>query len=103
MYFVKGYKTLTKTQIKYVNRIVDECAASKSHVDMMNRLVSIADDIIVEVTLCNTPGCVDADTYRYCQERFSNCKSEIPDGCSKCLEYCLAQEVWPPYSTHKCS
>ena len=38
-----------------------------------------------------------------CQERFVSCTSSIPDGCSICLQFCLAQGYWPPYSTHKCN
>lgn len=38
-----------------------------------------------------------------CQKRYEDCYSPIPDGCSQCLQYCLTQGTWPPYSTHKCS
>ena len=59
-------------------------------------------------TLIVVAGCLllTADTeqgYAYCQKRFSTCTSTIPNGCSICLQFCLVQGYWPPYSTHKCN
>lgn len=47
--FVVAYRTLTKKQLHYVNRIIDDTANSVSYSDMMNRLVQIADDISRDV------------------------------------------------------
>lgn len=191
--FVAAYKLLTKKQLYYINRIIDETSTSRSYTDMMSRLILIADDIIIdvpevqqvrlqniiavlyygakemlylesnglivptpqtsvtriktkseydgatcrkfletvwtiavgeptptgeivaavatvlvgavwyyEVLTCKYGSHISREDFEYCQKRFENCYSTIPDGCSKCLEYCLAQKQWPPYSTHKC-
>lgn len=47
--------------------------------------------------------CRDTDEEGYCYERFEDCVSPIPDGCSQCLQYCLVNGYWPSYSTHQCS
>lgn len=56
--------------------------------------------LLYEVTVCKDSSSSD---YEYCQEKFERCDSPIPDGCSECLQYCLTQGEWPPYSTHQCS
>jgi hypothetical protein len=38
----------------------------------------------------------------YCQRKFENCYSPIPDGCGICLQFCQTQGYWPPVSTHQC-
>ena len=192
--FITAYKTLTKIQIQYINRIVDDCASSTSYGDMMFRLSSLADEILTyvpeiqqerlqnviaalyygaqelqyleesglmvptpnsglkriktrseasdgatcrilletiwtiavgeptptgeivasiatvviagilyyEVVVCKTQSSISNGNFEYCQRQFERCFSPIPDGCSKCLEYCLTQGVWPPYNTHQC-
>lgn len=47
--------------------------------------------------------CRDTDEEGYCYERFEDCVSPIPDGCSQCLQYCLVNGYWPSYSTRQCS
>jgi len=39
----------------------------------------------------------------YCQSRYLTCTSIIYNGCSICLQFCLVQGYWPPFSTHKCN
>ena len=64
---------------------------------------------IASATLLVVAGCLllTADTeqdYAYCQKRFSQCTSIIPDGCAICLQYCLGHNgLWPTFSTHKCN
>lgn len=61
--------------------------------------VYIAGRLFYEVVVCNR----SSSNYNYCQERFEDCYSPIPDGCSQCLQYCLQHGYWPPYSSHQCS
>jgi len=56
--------------------------------------------LLYEVVTCAKN---NQSNYEYCQQRFRNCYSPIFDGCSICLQYCLVQGSWPPYSTHQCS
>ena len=55
--------------------------------------------LMYEVIVCKK----NTSNYDYCQEKYNKCYSPYPDGCSQCLQYCLIQGTWPPYSTHKCS
>ena len=61
--------------------------------------VYIAGRLFYEVVVCNR----NSSNYDYCLDRFEDCYSTIPDGCSICLQYCLDQGTWPPFSSHKCS
>ena len=45
----------------------------------------------------------DSKLRDYCNNKFSRCKSTIPNGCSTCLQFCLVQGYWPPVSTHNCT
>ena len=58
--------------------------------------VVIAGQILYEIIVCKTD-------YSYCQSLFENCYSDIPDGCSICLQFCLTNGYWPPYGSHRCS
>ena len=55
--------------------------------------------LMYQVVVCKAN---DYANWQYCQERFQGCVSSIPDGCGVCLQYCLQNGAWPPYSTHKC-
>lgn len=52
--------------------------------------------ILYEIIVCPTD-------YSYCQSLYENCYSDIPDGCSICLQFCLTNGYWPPYGSHRCS
>ena len=55
--------------------------------------------LMYQVIVCQAN---DTANWQYCQDKFMNCVSSIPDGCSVCFRYCIQNGVWPPYSTHKC-
>lgn len=47
--FMSVYKSLTKKQLYYIERIINETSSCHSYTEMMDRLVRIADDIIIDV------------------------------------------------------
>lgn len=67
--------------------------------------VVVAGVLLYEVVVCSksSTGSGSGSNYDYCQSKFRSCYSPIFDGCSICLQFCLTQGYWPPYSTHKCS
>lgn len=57
--------------------------------------------LLYEVITCSdTSGSTGGSRYEYCQNKFENCYSPIPNGCGTCLQYCLTQGYWPTPSTH---
>lgn len=47
--FIEGYRNLTSTQIKFINRIIDEGQKTASYSDLFNLLIDINKDIYAEV------------------------------------------------------
>lgn len=64
--------------------------------------VFVAGVLLYEVIACKK-STSEGSNHDYCQGRYERCSSRIFNGCSVCLQYCLTQGVWPPYSTHECS
>lgn len=65
-------------------------------------MVYTAGVMLYEYLVCKKFDKTADENYEYCQQEFESCYSEIIDGCSICLQFCLTQGYWPPYSTHKC-
>lgn len=66
-------------------------------------VASIATVIVGGILLYEVVVCTVEKKKSYCEERYENCSSPIPDGCHHCLGFCQFYGYWPPYSTHKCS
>lgn len=83
------------------------------HNENIEEIITLAQDknqpfcvvlIDSEVVVCSksSTGSGSGSNYDYCQSKFRRCYSPILMG-SICLQFCLTQGYWPPYSTHKCS
>jgi hypothetical protein len=68
--------------------------------------VIVAGVWLYEVITCSKPTTgtgTGNPNQAYCQMRYATCTSIIINGCSTCLQYCLVQGYWPPFSTHYCN